>query len=118
MWTPRPRSPRDILKDHCLAVGRDFEEIKITAMAGGICYDNAAEQERFFDRIAPQGLRRESLLGLVSCKGTREQCAEFLHGYAGMGLHGIVFYFNDIASFGSGDSQAEVFRREVLPMVG
>jgi hypothetical protein len=86
-------------------------------MAGGICCDNAADEERFSGRIAPRSMRRQSLLGLVSCKGTREQCAEFLHGYARMGVHGIVFCFNDIAAFGSGDSQAEVFRREVLPMV-
>ncbi len=109
---------REILKDHCLAVGRDFEEITITAMAGGICYDDEVEGERFFSRIAAQGLPREGLLSFVSCKGTREQCAEFLYGYRKMGVSGIVFYFNDIASFGCGDSQAEIFRRDVFPLVG
>lgn len=109
---------RDILKEHCLAVGRDFEEIKITAMSGGICFDNVVEEDRFFDRIAPQGLPKEALLGFVSCKGSRERCAEFLYAYKRMGVSGIVFYFNDIASFGSGDSQAEIFHNDVLPMVG
>lgn len=115
----RDEFPRylEILKSHCLAVGRDFEEIRVTAMAGGICYENAAEEERFWTRIAPQGLRKEALLSFVSCKGTREQCAEFLYGYRRMGVQGIVFYFNDIASFGCGDSQAEIFRGQVLPLV-
>ena len=109
---------REILKDHCLAVGRDFDEITLTAMAGGICYDSADEEERFFTRIAPQGHRKEALLGFVSCKGSREQCAEFLDGWGRLGVSGIMFYFNDIASFGCGDSQAEVFQRDVFPMVG
>ena len=109
---------RKVLQEHCLAVGRDFDEICITAMAGGICFDDAVEEDRFFDRIAAQGFPREALLGFVSCKGSREQCAEFLHAYRRMGVDGVVFYFNDIASFGAGDSQAEIFRRDVLPMVG
>lgn len=107
-----------ILQDHCLRVGRDFDEIRITAMSGGICFDTPAEEDRFFDRIAPQGLSKEALLGFVSCKGSRERCAEFLWQWRQLGVAGIVFYFNDIASFGCGDSQAEIFRREVLPMVG
>lgn len=109
---------REILKDHCLAVGRDFDEIRITAMAGGICYEDDGEQEKFFSRIAAQGHNKERLLGFVSCKGSRQQCAEFLDGWKQLGVSGIVFYFNDIASFGCGDSQAEIFQRDVLPMVG
>jgi len=109
---------RDILKQHCLEVGRDFEEIRITAMSGGLCFDNEVEEDRLFDRIAPQGLKKEALLNFVSCKGTRERCAEFLYAWKKLGLSGLVFYFNDIASFGSGDSQAEIFRREVFPLVG
>lgn len=108
---------RDILKEHCRVVGRDFEEIRITAMSGGICYDHEDELERFFERIDPQGLDRDALLGFVSCKGSREQCAEFLDGYRRMGVSGVVFYFNDVASFGQGNSQAETFRRDVFPLL-
>jgi F420-dependent oxidoreductase-like protein len=108
---------RDVLKEHCRAIGRDFDEITITAMAGGICYDNADEEDRFFERIAAQGHKKENLLNFVSCKGSRAECAEFLDGWRKVGVHGIVFYFNDIASFGAGDSQAEIFKRDVLPQV-
>jgi F420-dependent oxidoreductase-like protein len=109
---------RDVLKGHCRAIGRDFEEITITAMAGGICYDNADEENRFFERIAAQGHKKENLLNFVSCKGSRAECAGFLDRWRKAGVHGIVFYFNDIASFGAGDSQAEIFKRDVLPQVG
>ncbi|HYC55420.1 MAG TPA: TIGR03560 family F420-dependent LLM class oxidoreductase [Candidatus Binatia bacterium] len=111
-----PRYKR-ILQEHCLAVGRDFDEIRITAMSGGIAFDDDAEKERFFGRIQHQGFHPESLLGFVACHGKRERCAEFLSGWKNMGVHGIVFFFNDIASFGAGDSQAEIFRRDILPQV-
>ncbi|HYB99400.1 MAG TPA: TIGR03560 family F420-dependent LLM class oxidoreductase [Candidatus Limnocylindrales bacterium] len=108
---------KKILQEHCLAVGRDFDEIKITAMSGGIAFDDDAEKERFFTRIQTQGFNPDSLLGFVACHGTRERCAEVLSAWKGMGVHGIVFFFNDIASFGSGDSQAEIFRRDILSQV-
>ena len=109
---------RDILKEHCRVVGRDFDTIRITAMCGGICFDDEDEKARFFARIAPQGLNPDALLGFVSCKGSAPECAEFLDGYRKEGVSGVVFYFNDIASFGCGDSQAERFRRKVLPLLG
>lgn len=109
---------RDILKQHCLDVGRDFDEIKITAVSGGIAFDSPAEQEHFFHSIAAQGFNPDMLLSFVACHGSRQQCAEFLHGWKKLGVDGLVFYFNDIASFGAGDSQAEIFRRDVFPMVG
>jgi F420-dependent oxidoreductase-like protein len=107
----------EVLKGHCRDVGRDFEEIRITAMSGGIAYDSDAELDAFFERIAPQGFRRERLLDFVSCKGTREQCAEYLRKWKDAGCQGIVFFFNDIAAVGSGESQAEVFKKDVLPSV-
>lgn len=115
----RDEFPRylEILKGHCKAVGRDFEEIKVTAMAGGICYENQDELDAFASRIEAQGLPTERLLGFVSCKGTRGECAEFLSEYGRMGVSGVIFYFNDIASFGCGQSQAEVFRNDIFPMV-
>ncbi|HEY2776214.1 MAG TPA: LLM class F420-dependent oxidoreductase [Candidatus Binatia bacterium] len=108
---------RDILKEHCRVVGRDFDEIRITAMAGGICYDSEQEKEAFLESIAAQKLPAERLFGFVSCKGSREECAEFLDGYGKLGVSGVVFYFNDIASFGSGRSQAEKFQRDVFPLL-
>jgi len=33
------------------------------------------------------------------------------------GCHGLVFFFQDIATFGDGRSQAEIFRRDILPHV-
>ncbi len=109
---------REILKNHCREVGRDFDEIRITAMAGGICYENDAEKAAFFESIAAQGHREENLLNFVSCKGSRDECADFLREYEKLGVSGIMFYFNDIASFGSGRSQAERFQAEVFPLVG
>ena len=109
---------REILKNHCREVWRDFDEIRITAMAGGICYENDAEKAAFFESIAAQGHREENLLNFVSCKGSRDECADFLREYEKLGVSGIVFYFNDIASFGSGRSQAERFQAEVFPLVG
>lgn len=108
----------EILKGHCRDVGRDFDEITLTAMSGGIAYDSQEELEGFFERIDPQKLSRERLLDFVRCKGTREQCCEFLRSWKKAGCDGIVFYFNDIASVGGGMSQAEIFKREILPSVG
>ena len=108
----------EVLKGHCKDVGRDFDEIRITAMAGGaICYDSPGELDAFFERIAPQGFKRERLLEFVSCKGSRAQCTEYLQSWKKKGCDGMVFYFNDIASVGHGDSQAEIFKRDVFPQV-
>jgi F420-dependent oxidoreductase-like protein len=107
----------EVLKGHCRDVGRDFDEIQITAMSGGIAYDSPAELDAFFERIAPQGFRRERLLDFVACKGSRDQCAEYLRKWKDAGCQGMVFFFNDIASVGAGESQAEVFERDVLPNV-
>lgn len=108
---------REILKGHCKDVGRDFDEIRITAMGGGICYDNEDELDGFFDSIAAQGMPRDALLNFISCKGSREQCAEFINRWKSLGCDGIVFYFNDIASFGSGSSQPEIFKKDVFPLL-
>ena len=108
---------KDVLKGHCRDVGRDFEEIRITAMAGGICWETPDQLDYFFDSIAAQGIDRDRLLDFTRCKGSREQCIEFLRSWKEKGCDGIVFFFNDIASVGSGGSQAEIFRRDVLPEV-
>ena len=105
----------EALKGHCKDVGRDIDEIRVTVMAGGICYDSKDELDGFFARIAPQGFERERLLDFISCKGSREQCAEFLGKWRKKGADGVVFYFNDIATVGDGGSQAEIFKRDVLP---
>jgi len=109
---------RKLLQEHCLVVGRDFEEIEITAVSGGIVFDSATEHDHFFHRIAPQGFNADRLLSFTSCHGTRERCADFTYAWKRLGVDGLVFYFHDIASFGAGDSQAEIFRRDVFPMVG
>jgi F420-dependent oxidoreductase-like protein len=106
---------RDVLKGHCRTVGRDFDEIKITAMSGGIAFENDAELDRFLTRIAAQNPNREFLLHMVDCHGSRARCAEFIDGWRRLGVHGLVFYFHDIATFGDGESQAEIFRRDILP---
>ncbi|MFP6626231.1 MAG: TIGR03560 family F420-dependent LLM class oxidoreductase [Deltaproteobacteria bacterium] len=105
----------EILKSHCLDVGRDFDEIRCTAMSGGIAYDSDEELERFFERIEAQNIRRENLLTAVHCKGSREQCAEHLHAWRRAGCDGMIFFFQDIGSAGDGGSQAEVFKRDILP---
>ena len=108
----------EVLKGHCKEVGRDFDEIRVTAMAGGgICYDSPGELDAFFERIARQGFNRDRLLEFVSCKGSRAQCIEYLSRWKKKGCGGIVFYFNDIASVGRGESQAEIFKRDVFPHV-
>lgn len=108
---------KEILKGHCKDVGRDFDEIRITCMSGGICFDSDDELDAFMARIEKQNLNKEFLLQLVDCHGSRERCAEFVGNWKRMGVDGVVFFFNDIASFGAGDSQAEVFRRDVFPRV-
>ncbi len=105
----------EVLKGHCKDVGRDFDEIRKTSMSGGICYDNADELDAFFDSISAQGMPRERLLEFTSCKGSREQCAEYLERWKAKGCDGLVFFFNDIASVGSGHSQAEIFKKDVFP---
>jgi len=107
----------EILKRHCGDVGRDFDEIKVTAMSGGLCYESADELDAFMHTIAAQQRSRESVLELINCKGTREQCAEYLHAWKRKGCDGVVFFFNDIASHGSGHSQAEIFHRDILPQI-
>jgi hypothetical protein len=86
-------------------------------MSNGIAYENEDEREAFFARIAGSGLDRERVMSITGCKGTREQCAEFLGRWKSKGVDGVVFYFHDIASFGDGHSQAEIFKRDVLPHV-
>jgi F420-dependent oxidoreductase-like protein len=105
----------EVLKNHCREVGRDFEEIRLTAMSGGICYDSDEQLESYFRRIEKQQLPRERMLDAIRCKGSREQCLEYLDAWRRKGVDGIVFFFNDIATYGSGESQAEIFQRDVLP---
>jgi len=107
----------EILKRHCLDVGRNFDEIRVTAMATGVCWDSDDELDQFFDRISAQRIRREPLLEFVRCKGTREQCADYIRAWKDKGCDGLVFFFNDIATVGDGNSQAEVFLRDVFPNV-
>lgn len=105
----------EILKKHCQRLGRDFDEIRLTVMSNGIAYDNDEELAMFRARVVANGVDPERAMQITSCKGTREQCGEFLARWKAKGVDGIVFYFHDIASFGDGDSQAEIFRRDILP---
>jgi len=107
----------EILKGHCRDVGRDFDEIRLTAMGNGVCFENDAELAEFKRRIAGQNIPVERLLQITGCKGTRAQCVEFLQKWKKKGCHGLVFFFQDIATFGDGRSQAEIFRRDILPHV-
>jgi len=107
----------EVLKQHCSDVGRDFDEIRLTAMSNGIAYDDDDELEAFFERIAGSQLDRDRVLSITGCKGSREQCTEFLDRWKAKGVDGIVFYFHDIASFGDGRSQAEIFKRDILPQL-
>jgi F420-dependent oxidoreductase-like protein len=108
----------EVLKGHCRDVGRDFDEIRVTAMGNGICYDNEEELAAFRRRIAGQkSVPLERLLSITGCKGKREECIDFLRRWKSKGCDGLVFYFQDIATFGDGLSQAEVFKRDVLPHV-
>ena len=108
----------EILKSHCRDVGRDFDEIRCTAMANGICWDSDEELDGFFTSIEAQGMDRDALLSFVGCKGSRQECADFIGNWKAKGCDGLVFFFSDIASVGSGTSQAEVFMRDVFPKVG
>jgi F420-dependent oxidoreductase-like protein len=105
----------EILKGHCKTVGRDFDEIRLTVMGNGIAHDNDDELATFRERVAANGIDPDRALHTTACKGSREQCAEFLGRWKAKGVDGIVFYFHDIASFGDGTSQAEIFRRDILP---
>ena len=107
----------EVLKQHCRDVGRDFDEIRLTAMSGGICYRNDEELELYFQRIAGQNMPRDLILDHTRCKGTPEQCIEYLGEWKKKGCDGIVFFFQDIATFGDGLSQPEIFKRDVLPHV-
>ncbi len=107
----------EILKSHCLDVGRDFDEIRCTAMANGLCFDNDDELDGFFETIKDQEMDRDRLLSFVGCKGSRQECGDFIGSWKEKGVDGLVFYFCDIASVGSGRSQAEVFMKDVFPAV-
>jgi len=107
----------EVLKGHCRDVGRDFDEIRLTAMGNGICFENDAELAEFKRRIAGQNVPVERLLQITGCKGTREQCIEFLHRWKKKGCDALVFFFQDTATFGDGRSQAEIFKRDILPHV-
>ncbi|RMF25422.1 MAG: TIGR03560 family F420-dependent LLM class oxidoreductase [Deltaproteobacteria bacterium] len=107
----------EVLKGHCRDVGRDFDEIRLTAMSGGICYRNDDELDEYFERIAGQDVPRDLVFEHTRCKGTPEQCIEYLNEWKKKGCDGIVFFFQDIATFGDGRSQPEIFKREVLPHV-
>jgi hypothetical protein len=86
-------------------------------MGNGICYENEAELAAFNQRIAGQGIPVDRLLQITGCKGTREQCVEFLRRWKKKGCDALVFFFQDIATFGDGRSQAEIFKRDILPHV-
>jgi F420-dependent oxidoreductase-like protein len=107
----------EVLKGHCRDVGRDFDEIRLTAMGNGVCYENERALDAFKRRIAGQKIPVERLLQITSCKGTREQCIDFLGRWKRKGVDAVVFFFQDIATFGDGESQAEIFKREILPRV-
>lgn len=107
----------EILKGHCKAVGRDFDEIRVTAMSGGIVYDSPDELDGFFERIEPQRFKRDKFLEAATCKGSREQCADYLRAWKDAGCDGMIFFFQDIATAGDGGSQAERFWADVLPAV-
>ena len=79
--------------------------------------DSDEELDGFFDSIAAQEMNRDSLLSFVGCKGSRQECADFIGNWKSKGCEGLVFFFSDIASVGSGTSQAEIFMNDVFPKV-
>lgn len=107
----------EVLKGHCRDVGRDCDEIRVTIALSGICYETAGDLDAFFARIAPQGHDRDRVMKISRCAGSAERCVEVLGEWKARGADGFVFYFHDIASVGEGVSQAEVFKRDVLPHV-
>lgn len=107
----------EVLKRHCSDVGRDFDTIRITCMSGGVAFDSDAELAVYEERIRPQGRELERTLAGIDCSGSRQKCIDFLAEWKRLGAEQVCFMFNDIASHGQGDSQAEIFQREILPKI-
>ena len=105
-----------ILHDHCRAVGRAPETMRISVERHCAIFDTAAERQAYVDRWWPHAAPERIDAFLASgCVGTTEQVIAELRFFIERDAELIILWFQDLATVGGGDSMAERFMRRVAP---
>jgi F420-dependent oxidoreductase-like protein len=108
-----------VLRDHCVDVGRDFDDITRSSLFSIVCAETEREVEarlaRILDRVRPlvDGDRltaQEDFWRQMS--GTPEQIVERLTAWSDAGMGYVIAYFDDTSSDAEG---LDLFAREVIP---
>jgi hypothetical protein len=86
-------------------------------MGNGICFENDAELAEFKRRIAGQNVPVERLLQITGCKGTREQCIEFLHKWKKKGCDASSSSFRTSRRSAMAARRRRSSERDILPHV-
>ncbi|MBI4300797.1 MAG: LLM class F420-dependent oxidoreductase [Chloroflexi bacterium] len=110
----------DVLKEHCRQVGRDFDEIEVTA--GGVCAitDSEAQADRLVQQLAEQFKATEEAIRAGALLGSSQRILEAIGRFIGAGVTHLIFTplerFDIDGKLGlKGGDQLRRFAREVLP---
>jgi F420-dependent oxidoreductase-like protein len=117
------RHKSEVLRGHCVEVGRDFDQIVRTADYNVVIGRDEKELEErkawvrdHYRRYAPtKGERYAEMLTSGPAVGTPEQIVETLHDLSQDGLSYAILNFADAAY---DRSSIELFEREVIPNLG
>jgi F420-dependent oxidoreductase-like protein len=86
----------ELLKEHCEAVGRSFQEIEKSCWVSGQVFIgvNRKELEENVGQRVPEGVSLEDFLR-TSLVGTPEDCLEHVQQYANLGVTNFMLFFGD-----------------------
>jgi F420-dependent oxidoreductase-like protein len=89
----------EVLKNHCLNVGRDFSEIEKSCWPGGqvLIAHNQMELNEKISKIKPPNITLEDFKK-VNLAGTPDELVESLQVYADLGVTYFMLYFADLPS--------------------
>jgi alkanesulfonate monooxygenase SsuD/methylene tetrahydromethanopterin reductase-like flavin-dependent oxidoreductase (luciferase family) len=108
--SPKPleyyKNKLDVLRKHCVSVGRNFREIEKTILTDLVIRRTTAEAEEFVKRMDNNGLLRGKYLGngkydpispeeykRANVVGNPEECLEKLRSYRKIGVEHFIFDF-------------------------
>jgi F420-dependent oxidoreductase-like protein len=107
---------RAVLQDHCRAIGRTPETMRISVERHCAIFDSDGERETYIDRWWP-GADPDRITAFFAggCIGSTDEVLAELRYFVDRGAELLILWFQDLATVGSGDSMAERFMQRVAP---
>jgi F420-dependent oxidoreductase-like protein len=105
-----------VLHEHCRAIGRTPETMRISVERHCAIFDNDAERQAYIERWWP-GADPERMQAFFAsgCIGRTDEVLAQLRYFVDRGAELLILWFQDLATVGCGDSMAERFMQRVAP---